>query len=90
MNLNNMGKEKMLGALVGDIIGSTYEFYNTKRTDFELFENSCRFTDDSVMTLAVAKWLLEDSADTIHYLIYCMQELGDHHPNAGYGGRFAG
>ncbi len=90
MNLNNMGKEKMLGALVGDIIGSTYEFYNTKRTDFELFENGCRFTDDSVMTLAVAKWLLEDPAHTIHYLIYCMQELGDHHPNAGYGGRFAG
>ena len=48
------------------------------------------FTDDSVMTLAVAKWLLEDSSHTIHYLIYCMQELGNHHPNAGYGGRFAG
>ena len=64
-----MGKVKMLGALVGDIIGSM-------------------FTDDSVMTLAVAKWLLEDEAHSIHYLIYCMQELGDHYPNAGYGGRF--
>ena len=55
-----MGKVKMLGALVGDIIGSTYEWYNTKRTDFELFEEGSRFTDDSVMTLAVAKWLVED------------------------------
>ena len=83
-----MGKVKMLGALVGDIIGSVYEFLNTKRTDFELFPKGSRFTDDSVMTLAVAKWLLEDEAHSIHYLIYCMQELGDHYPNAGYGGRF--
>ena len=78
----------MLGALAGDIIGSVYEFLNTKRTDFELFCGASTYTDDSVMTLAVAKWLLEDEAHTIHYLIYCMQELGDHHPHAGYGGRF--
>ena len=65
-----MGKVKMLGALVGDIIGSMYEFHNTKRTDFELFPEGSRFTDDSVMTLAVAKWLLEDEAHSIHYLIY--------------------
>lgn len=78
----------MLGALVGDIVGSVYEFYNTKSTDFELFCNESRFTDDSVMTLAVAKWLAEDKAHTIHYLIYCMQEVGQHHPYAGYGGRF--
>ena len=83
-----MGKVKMLGALVGDIIGSMYEFHNTKRTDFELFTEWTKFTDDSVMTLAVAKWLLEDETHSIHYLIYCMQELGDHHTNAGYGGRF--
>ena len=86
----SMGQVKMLGALVGDIIGSVYEFRNTKSTDFELFCGGSNFTDDSVMTLAVAKWLLEDEAHTIHYLICCMQELGDHHPYAGYGGRFAG
>ena len=85
-----MEQVKMLGALVGDIIGSVYEFCNTKSTDFDLFCGASNFTDDSVMTLAVAKWLLEDSSHTIHYLIYCLQELGDHHPNAGYGGRFAG
>lgn len=85
-----MGKIKMLGALAGDIIGSVYEFCNTKSMDFDLFCSGSNFTDDSVMTLAVAKWLVEDEAHTIHYLIYCMQELGDNHPNAGYGGRFAG
>ena len=87
---NKMGQVKMLGALVGDIIGSVYEFRNTKSTDFELFCGASDFTDDSVMTLAVAKWLLEDEAHTIHYLIYCMQELGDHYPYAGYGERFSG
>lgn len=79
-----MGKFNMLGALVGDIIGSVYEFCNTKSTDFELFCGASKFTDDSVMTLAVAKWLLEDEAHTIHYLIYCMQELGNHHPNVSW------
>ena len=49
------GKMKMLGAVVGDIIGSVYERRNTKSTDFELFSDRSRFTDDSVMTLAVAK-----------------------------------
>ena len=83
-----MEKVKMMGALVGDIVGSVYEFDNTKSTDFDMFCGASTFTDDSVMTLAVAKWLLEDEAHTIHYLIYCMQEQGNHHPNAGYGGHF--
>lgn len=85
-----MEKIKMLGALVGDIVGSTYEWYNTKKTDFVMFERGCRFTDDSVMTLAVAKWLLEDATHSIHGLVCCMQELGRRHPYAGYGGRFMG
>ena len=89
-NIEDMDKVKMLGAIAGDIIGSTYEFYNTKSTDFKLFEEGSIFTDDSVMTLAVAKWLIEDEAHTIHYLIYCMQELGHLHADAGYGGRFLG
>ena len=66
----------MLGALVGDIIGSVYEFCNVKSTEFELFSDNSRFTDDSVMTLAVAKWLTEDKAHTLQHLITCMQELG--------------
>lgn len=83
-----MGKIKMLGALVGDIIGSVYEWKNTKSTDFDLFSDHTRFTDDSVMTLAVAKWLNEDKTHSLQYLIECMQELGRKYPNAGYGRTF--
>ena len=79
----------MLGAIVGDIVGSIYEFANTKSTEFDMFTPWSSFTDDSVMTLAVAKWLAEDEAHTIHYLIYCMQELENRYPNAGYGGNFS-
>lgn len=86
--IGSMEKVNMLGALTGDIIGSVYEWYGTKRTDFELFEESSRFTDDSVMTLAVAKWLLEDQRHTSKKLIKCMQDLGQKHPYAGYGGLF--
>lgn len=66
----------MLGALVGDIIGSIYEFQNVKSMDFDLFTPWSTYTDDSVMTLAVAKWLIEDKEHTKHHLISCMQELG--------------
>lgn len=83
-----MAEVKMLGALVGDIVGSVYEFQNTKSTDFELFTPNSTFTDDSVMTLAVAKWLMEDKVHSTAHLIRCMQELGDRYPNAGYGGNF--
>ena len=78
----------MLGAIIGDIVGSVYEFHNIKSTDIELFyEESC-FTDDSVMTLAIAKWLIEDDTHSEQHLIKCMQELGRRYPNAGYGGHF--
>lgn len=79
---------KILGALVGDIIGSVYEFNNTKVTDFKLFTSRSRFTDDSVMTLAVARWLMEDETHSAAYLVECMQQLGRTYPGAGYGGRF--
>ncbi len=49
----------MLGAIVGDIVGSRFEFNNHRDKDFELFANGCFATDDSVMTLAVAKALME-------------------------------
>ena len=52
----------MLGAIIGDIIGSVYEFHNTKRKDFHLFTPKSRFTDDTVMTLAVAEWQTEVTA----------------------------
>lgn len=80
----------MIGAIVGDIVGSIYEFAPTKSVSFDLFTPWSNFTDDTVMTLAVAKWLMEDDAHTPSYLIFCMQELGAAHPGAGYGARFAG
>ena len=50
----------MLGAIIGDIVGSTREWHNIKTEDFELVPKGSRFTDDTVMTLAVAEWLMTD------------------------------
>lgn len=82
----------MLGAIIGDIVGSRFEWHNYRAKDFEFLPNSCFFTDDSVMSLAVAKALLDTTADrgalgqkTIEW----MQYLGTCYPNAGYGGHFA-
>lgn len=78
----------MLGAVFGDIVGSAYEWHNVKTKDFPLERPGTRYTDDSVMTLAVAKWLLEDPSHSESHLIKCMQKLGRGHFKAGYGGRF--
>ena len=78
----------MLGAVFGDIVGSSYEWNNVKTKDFPLERPGSRYTDDSVMTLAVAKWLLEDPSHSESHLIKCMQKLGRGHIRAGYGGRF--
>jgi ADP-ribosylglycohydrolase len=48
----------MLGAIIGDIVGSVYEFRNIKTKDFPLFSDRCKFTDDTVMTIAVAEALI--------------------------------
>jgi len=53
----------MLGAIVGDIIGSAYEHYLIKRKDFCLFGPDCRFTDDTVLTVAVANVTIDPSPD---------------------------
>lgn len=73
---------------MGDIVGSSYEFRNVKTTSFNLFPRGCRFTDDTVMTLAVARWLMEDKEHSHAGLVSCMQTLGRHYPYAGYGGNF--
>lgn len=81
----------MLGAIVGDIVGSRFEFRNHKSKDFELFTEDCRFTDDTVMTLAVAKALMEskpDWSDLEENAVRCMQEVGRKYPNCGFGGMF--
>jgi ADP-ribosylglycohydrolase len=73
----------MLGAIAGDIIGSVYEFGCMKSTDFPLFSPESTFTDDTVLTVAVADSILhgKDYAATL-------KEWGRRHPDAGYGGMF--
>ncbi len=78
----------MLGVIIGDIIGSRFERHNHKSKDFELFTDQCRFTDDTAMTVAIAKALLEcngDYTDLSNHAIRCMQEIGQKYPDAGYG-----
>ena len=73
----------MLGAIAGDIIGSVYEARPIKTMDFPLFKPSCRYTDDSVLTAAVAHAILEDGDYET-----AVREIGQRYPNAGYGGFF--
>lgn len=80
---------KILGGIVGDIIGSTREWNNVKTEDFELLPEGSHFTDDTVMTLAVAEWLMTDPSHSERALVECMQRLGRKYPNAGYGGMFS-
>ncbi len=78
----------MLGAILGDMVGSVYEHHRIKTTDFPFFSADSRFTDDTVMTLAVAQWLMDDEAHSSEGLVACMQYLGRKYPYAGYGGTF--
>lgn len=81
----------MLGALIGDIAGSRFERHNIKTKEFDLFTYRCKPTDDSVMTLAVAKALLEcrpDYSDLSEKTVKAMREFGRKYPYAGYGGGF--
>ena len=78
----------MLGAIIGDVVGSVYEFNNTKDYNFHMLTPRSKFTDDTVMTLGVAKWLTEDNTHSHKFLVKCMQELGQKYPWAGYGGNF--
>lgn len=78
-----ISSQTLVGAIVGDVIGSVYEWNNIKTTDFDLYHPQCRYTDDTVLTLAVADALLQgkDFARTIW-------EYGNLYPESGYGGRF--
>lgn len=83
----------MLGAIIGDIVGSRFEWNNNKNKEFELLNHKCFFTDDSVMSLAIAKALLESKEDYSNLsklAVKYMQEIGRNYPNCGYGGRFHG
>jgi ADP-ribosylglycohydrolase len=93
----------MLGAIVGDVVGSRFEFNNHRSKDFELFGKGCFATDDSIMSLAIAKAIMEASktkpADSRGYdhdfhaalsglTVKYMREIGRKYPNCGFGGMF--
>ena len=80
----------MIGAIIGDTVGSVYEFNNTKDYDFTLFNSESGYTDDSVMTMAVASWLLKDKKLTYQGLEDTMVEFGENCPcpMGGYGTGF--
>lgn len=77
----------IIGAICGDIIGSTREFNPIKTKDFPLYQKGSRFTDDTVMTLAIANWLIKGK-NSKQVLIDNVKYFGNRYPNAGYGGMF--
>jgi ADP-ribosylglycohydrolase len=80
----------MLGAIAGDIIGSVYEAVNVKTPLFyPLFDNLARPTDDTILTIAVAKWLLApEGCRTAADLVDALKGHFQRYPRAGYGGSF--
>ena len=84
-------KNILFGAIIGDIVGSRFEFNNHRSKDFELFHEKCFVTDDSIMTIAVANAILESKNkknDLGLLAIQWMQKLGRPYPRCGFGGRF--
>lgn len=75
----------MLGSVIGDVVGSIYEFDNIKTKDFEFFQEEMAFTDDSVLTLATADWLLKGGNAAEYYIKYARNYP---YPMGDYGGSF--
>jgi ADP-ribosylglycohydrolase len=74
----------ILGAITGDVIGSRYEFFNTKKKDFQLFSEYSQFTDDTVLTVATMECLLSKEKDyTLFYQMYSRD-----FPSSGFGSMF--
>ncbi len=81
----------MLGAIIGDIVGSRFEWNNNKSKDFEFLTYKCFPTDDSIMTLALAQAILVSRSDYSNLsknAVECMQAVGRNYPDCGYGGGF--
>ena len=75
----------MIGSIIGDIVGSIYEFSNIKTKEFELFKPECEYTDDSVLTFATADWLLHGGNVAQYYSRYGQEYP---YPMGGYGNGF--
>ncbi len=78
----------MLGAIIGDIVGSVYEWANIKTKVFALFSDGCKFTDDTVMTVATAEAILNGGSNDDFIDAY--KKWGRLYPHAGYGSHFKG
>lgn len=81
----------MLGAIIGDIVGSRFEFDNIKTKEFDFLTYRCFATDDSIMSLAVAKAILDSDKDLEKLsktIVHCLQSVGRPYPDCGYGGMF--
>lgn len=81
----------MLGAIIGDIVGSRFEWNNHRSKDFKFLTYKCFPTDDSIMSLAIAQAILiskKDHSDLSKNAVECMQNVGRNYPNCGYGGSF--
>ena len=81
----------MLGAIIGDIVGSRFEWNNHRDKDFEFLTYKCFPTDDSIMSLAIAQAILvskPNHSDLSKNAIECMQSVGRNYPDCGYGGSF--
>jgi ADP-ribosyl-[dinitrogen reductase] hydrolase len=85
-----MKKVSIIGAIAGDVIGSIYEFNPTKNYNFRLLDERMEITDDSIMTIAVADWVLHDSLLSSDGLVNKMRTEGQKRlwPMGGYGGNF--
>lgn len=89
--LERKGERTMLGAIIGDVVGSRFEWNNIKTKEFTFFTDQCFVTDDSIMTLALAKAVLEsDSAfqNVSQKAVTWMQTIGRNYPDCGYGSAF--
>ncbi len=85
----------MYGAILGDMIGAPYEFdMGNKSKEFEMFNSKIRYTDDSAMTLAISKAIMNAGPDADEEsmkaeFVACMQDFGNRYAQGEYGGKFA-
>lgn len=81
----------MIGAIIGDVVGSRFEWNNHRKREFELFHPDCRCTDDSILTVAVMKALLEseaDFSDLSEKAVCWVRKIGNLYPDGWYSRRF--
>ena len=79
----------MIGAIIGDVVGSRFEFNNIKTKEFKLITDECEFTDDTVLTIALMDWGLHAKVRDSYSVVEYLQRWARKYPNSGFGGRFS-